>query len=53
MLSEVPEQIETPIVLNVGAGEKLRIEFRLRKSCYHIKEWVEGTVTFEAIELPV
>ncbi len=53
MLSEVPEQIEIPIVLNVGVGEKLRIEFRLPKNCYHIKERIEGTVIFEAIELPV
>jgi|JI10StandDraft_1071094.scaffolds.fasta_scaffold1350744_3 hypothetical protein len=42
-----------PTLLSVGVDDRLRIEFLLHKNCYHIKEWVEGTVKFIKIGMPI
>lgn len=42
-----------PTIINVGVDDRLHIEFNLSKNSYHTKEWIEGTVTFHTVRLPV
>lgn len=53
-ISHDPASLQiTPLLLSVGVEDRLRIELLLHKNYYHIKEWIEGTVKFVKIRIPL